>query len=309
MLLQRLALILIASLLAAPAQAEPKIEAVPFTSGRLAFTYSLNKNADIWVIDFEQARVMPLVQSSGTDEAPAWSNDGQTLAFSSNRSGNFEIYTVRADGEKLKQLTKATGADGDPDYSPDGKKIVFRSERVKTGTANLFLMDLNGESQEQLTNSGDKNTVPRWAPNGKTILYTSDASWPGWDLMLLNLETRQSKKLTQSFNSYCRGAWSPDGTKFLFSYGGDEVDLWMRDPRANEPKQITKLPGRDYDAVWNESGHQAFFVHEQNPGKEDYQIYLLNVDSGESLQITSGPGSIRHLAWTPVRSQLIWPED
>lgn len=282
-----------------PAAAELKIKHYGITSGRIAFSYTDQGNTDIWVLDFEKLELKPVISSPALDEYPNWSPDGQKLVFYSDMSGDREIHVANADGTALTRLTFSKGVDEDPHYSPDGKQIVFHSARLGKSGSNIFVMNADGSKPRALTNSKKKNSVPKWSPRGNEILYSTSAHWPGWDIMLYEFGAKKSKVLTSGFRSFCRAGWHPDGSKFAFSYGsGNDVDIWVQE-KGGEPKQVTKLPGRDYDAVYTDDGKMIFFVNELAKGEGNYQLFVLDLNTNMTTQVTEGTGAIRHPAWTP----------
>src|SRR3954462_13875998 len=54
-------------------------------------------------------------------------------------------------------------------------------------------------------------------------------------------------------------AWSPDGTKFAFSHGADDLhlDIWTMNADGSDPRQLTTYPGRDESPDWGVNPHPA----------------------------------------------------
>ena len=282
--------------------AEIEIKYFDITKGRLAFSYTIDKQTDIYVLDFDDLSISPLIKNSGVEEWPVWSPDGTKLAYYSTESGDSEIYTANYDGTGQKRLTNSPGVDEDPEWSPDGKKIVFQSARGSKGS-NLYVMSADGTDVKALT-TGDKiKSVPRWSPRGGEILYSTNEFWPGWDIVLFDIPTSKSKALTSGYRSYCRAAWHPSGGSFVFSYGaGDSIDIYEQEKGEGQPVALITRPGRDYDAIWDDKGEKLFFVSESEESKGDFQIFVYIKATKETNQITSGEGFARYLSWTPHSS-------
>ena len=72
---------------------------------------------------------MRLTDDPASDQAAAWSHDGQRIAFASKRTGDYEIYVMRVDGLQVTRLTDNVAEDTLPTRSPDDTSIAFVSER------------------------------------------------------------------------------------------------------------------------------------------------------------------------------------
>jgi len=282
-----------------PVLADIKIIAKDLPSGRLAFTYEHDGKKDIYGINFSNRSAAAIIASPHIDEYPTWSPDGTKIAFYSERNGNRDIYLWELKGAKLSRLTTHPGIDEDPHWSADGKKIVFHTQSIRAGAANLAVIELASGKISNLTNLSKQNTVPKWSPDGKHILYSTNRHWPGWDVVVFDVQNRESHAVTKGFLTSCRADWSPDGKRFAFSQDyGVSINLSIGSlDKPFESERLTKDKRSEYDPVWIDD-EQILFVREEHKGKEDYQLFLLDLSRKTVIQLTSGTGSIRNISYT-----------
>lgn len=305
--------------LPAPAsQQDFQVKYFDLTEGRIAFTsISTDNKKDIYVLDFHELNVYPIVTAPGADEAPVWSPDGKKIAFHSDTTGNNEIYVVNYDGTDMMQLTNSTGSDQNPSFTPDGKQIVFQSDRG--GSDALFIMNADGSKQSPLLPGtaapGSKNVTPRISPRGTEVVYVTNADWPGWDIAILDLKTKESKVVTQGLGSYIRPTWKADGSGFAFAYGvGQDVDIWYAEKGRPQPAPIVRREGRDLDPCFDDKGELLFFAGESSPGQGDFQLYFFNPRASKKegqdsrvVQVMTSKSAVRNPSWTslPTLSSLL----
>jgi Tol biopolymer transport system component len=106
-----------------------------------------------------------------TDNAPAWSPNGQKIAFQknvvqSNGIGHDEIYVMNADGSDETPLTSYSadnpGDNDDPSWSPNGQQITFERDIPPLASPEVFTMNADGSHLAQLTGPPYANGHPGW---------------------------------------------------------------------------------------------------------------------------------------------------
>jgi tol-pal system beta propeller repeat protein TolB len=176
---------------------------------------------NIYVMNADGTGQTPLTTYAGRDQFPAWSPDGSKIAFSGDRDGDMEIYVMNADGTGITQLTDNQSDDVSPTWLPDGSKIAFYSER--DGNLEVYTMNADGTGQVNLTNDphpgGDWITGRACSPDGTRIVFGSGRD-ENWEIYVMNVDGTDQVNVTNSLWDEEAAAWSPDGTKILFTRGG-----------------------------------------------------------------------------------------
>jgi Tol biopolymer transport system component len=80
--------------------------------GRLVYSArGPSGDLDLYVLDLETMKIIPLVERAGDDDLPAWSPDGRFVAFNHVDGDTIAVFVVRDDGTGIVRLP--TGSDHD----------------------------------------------------------------------------------------------------------------------------------------------------------------------------------------------------
>jgi Tol biopolymer transport system component len=128
------------------------------------------------IVNVEDGKITQL--TTGYDNFPGWSPNGDLIAFTSFRDGDFEIYTIRPDGTGIKRLTNDHGNNAHGAWSADGEWYIFSSGRMgwkdegmlcsgDQPYADLFAMRADGSDLRQLTDNQWEEGLPTAQPKLK----------------------------------------------------------------------------------------------------------------------------------------------
>lgn len=104
---------------------------------------------------------------------------------------------------------------------------------------------------------------------------------------------------------------SPDGELVAFVVGyyykeetsKPKSNVWLANTRNGAVRQFSTGSRTDYLPRWSPDGGKLAFVSDRlENGK--FQIYLLDREGGEAVQLTSVQGEITHLAWSPSGKEI-----
>ncbi|MFC1555190.1 TolB family protein, partial [candidate division KSB1 bacterium] len=96
--------------------------------GNLFAFYELHPvtNRDIWVYDFHDSTISPLVNTHFEERAPAVSPRGDLIAYVSNSSGINAVYVMQYPGPGP-EFPVSTQSGTEPVWAPNGEKLYYRN--------------------------------------------------------------------------------------------------------------------------------------------------------------------------------------
>ena len=224
---------------------------------RIAFDFfDKDGNQQIATINPDGTDLKQLTSGHGIHEAPNWSPDGSKLLFDyspllPDEAGFFtSIYQMDSDGSNPHLVTTSSDTfDVEPKYSPDGNEVLFvRIRRDITPSDGfqaeaILVMNLDGSTVRQLTPWGVVEH-PNWGPRGRWITFDEntfypDQSHPSVTSQLFRVRPDGSNLEVlfngRDFNDVRKPTFSPDGTKIIFTLGGDIAVMDL------ETRQITRV--------------------------------------------------------------------
>jgi TolB protein len=112
-----------------------------------------------------------LANFKGSNSAPAWAPDGNSLAVTLSRDGGSQLFTIPAGGGEPRRLTQSSSIDTEPAFSADGSTIYFVSDRG--GAPQIYKMGASGGNPTRVTFSGTYNISPAVSGDGRWLAYIS----------------------------------------------------------------------------------------------------------------------------------------
>jgi dipeptidyl aminopeptidase/acylaminoacyl peptidase len=195
----------------------------------------------------------------------------------------------------------STRAIGGTAWSPDARQIAFISNI--SGRNNLWLVGTAGDWPTQLTVSDQRQAAPAWSPNGKYIAYMSDTDGnEQWDIFLVSPESGKVYNMTNTPEvSEESPVWSADSRFLAYSvkpkdsptYEIDVMNVTLRSVRhltTGTPKDLG-----NFGPIWSRDGRWIAYT-QQNAAGKDSNIFLAEVESGKSVNLTAHTGEQQYSA-------------
>ncbi len=218
------------------------------------------------------------------------------------RNGSKELFLCDADGYNLRQLTSDRTLSLAPKWGPDGKQIVYTSFRSQF--PDVYLITLSGSSWNGkcIASYPGLNTCAAISPDGRTVALTLSKSGNP-DLFSMDLASRRLTQLTRTPRAAeASPAWAPDGRRIVFvSDRSGTPQLYIMDRGGGEPRRITSAGSQNVDPDW---GGNGFIAYSSLVGGL-FQIFILNPETLETIQLTREDASYEDPSWAPDRRHLV----
>lgn len=238
-----------------------------------------------------------LTHDNSDDSYPVASPDGQWVVFQSDQDGDFEIYVMDINGGQVTQLTENDQIDRLASWSPDGDWLIFSSDVRKDGNYDLYRVRRDGSDFQPVYSSAERKSHARYSPDGRYIVFTSGSANDAndWEIMLLDTQTGDVKKLTDNDRRDASPLFSPDGQKILFTTvvsGSNAIATMNLD--GSDVRIVYDSGGSEWSAAYSPDGRYIAFS--SNMTGSD-QIYLMTAAGTDAQQISAERGG--YPSWIP----------
>jgi Tol biopolymer transport system component len=163
----------------------------------------------------------------------SFSPDGRKLVFAAKSGPQDAISIVDIKSGDIKQRTLDLDGTYTTSWSPDGDKIAFVGH--KHNQSNIYILNLRNEEVTQITNDMFTDAAPSWSPDAKKILFVSDRGgylknsqlpenfrmsdydYEQRDIYLVDIDTRQIERITDTPWRETNALMSPDGETIAYT--------------------------------------------------------------------------------------------
>jgi TolB protein len=260
------------------------------TAGRgLVLFWTDDPWPSIWKVAPNGSRPQRILRSKQNAKRPRLSPDGTWIAFDGSPSGrptmsDFDIQLVHPDGTGLRTVTRSRDLEIDAQWRPDGDTLAF-TRMPPTGewlASWIWTVHADGTGLRSVA----RGQYARWSPDGaELVLDHPTADSPG-DLFLVSADGRRRRLLLASPELDQAAAWSPDGTRILFTrYAGPSgatPSVWVMNADGTAVRRLGPGVAGDFSP----DGTQVLYT-------QDFlgQLYVMNLDGSGKRPVRGAVGS------------------
>ncbi len=244
----------------------------------------------VWIIDADGGNHRPVLSGTASYSNVRWSPDGTRIAYvSSADSRGAELFVRWMDTGQTALLSNLPSSPGSISWSPDGKHLAFQ----------MFVED----KPASLASPPARPEGAEWAAPVKVIdKYPYRADGPGYldvgfnHLFVIPAEGGSPRQLTSGDHNHGGVlSWSPDSSMIAFSANRKdpiedpfESEIWTVDVASGELTQRTDKNGPDTSPQFSPDGESIAYlgIEDQRMGYHNAHVYLLDIDSGETRNLT-----------------------
>jgi dipeptidyl aminopeptidase/acylaminoacyl peptidase len=222
--------------------------------------------------------------------------------------------TVAAIASKLAPTASAFTVDDitriadltEPALSPDGTVLAYvvttSDVEADATQSDLWRVDYDGTRRKRLTDTPEASeSTPRWSRDGSRLAFLSDAPCPAMKRVAKAEDDEDAATVTQLWTMKAGGGrvkcatafpggvedftWAPDGARLAVVARDAE-----RAPGAKKPKNPPPIVTDRYQMVEDGIGYL---------GARRTHVYVVALDGGDGVQVTSGAHDELMPAWSP----------
>lgn len=203
------------------------------------------------------------------------------------RQGNGRLYSLIVadqDGENEFKIMESKDPIMSPAWSPDGRQLAYVS--FEGAKSSIFVQTLRTGSRFQVSNKPGINGAPSFSPDGRKLVITLGGVDGNPDIYVLDINSRQTTRLTTHRAIDTEGAWSPDGKFIYFTSdrsGGPQV--YRISANGGTPERITFEGSYNARPRLSPDGTRLAVVHND---RGNFRIAVMNIERKDLLVLSTG---------------------
>ena len=233
--------------------------------------------------------------------------DTKVAYVTAQQRGGSRLYSLIVadqDGENANTIMESRNPIMSPAWSPDSRRLAYVS--FEGNRSSIFIQTLRTGNRIQVSSKAGINGAPAFSPDGKQLVLTLGGVDGNPDIHVLDINSRETRRLTTHRAIDTEGSWSPDGRYIYFTSdrsGGPQV---YRVPVAGgTPERITFEGSYNARPRMSPDGTRLAMVH---LFQGDYRIAVMDMidEKRRDLLVLSAGQQDESPSFAPNSDTLIY---
>jgi TolB protein len=196
----------------------------------------------------------------------------------------FSLIVADQDGFNEHKIMESTDPIMSPAWSPDSRRLAYVS--FEGDRSSIFIQTLRTGNRVQVSSRAGVNGAPAFSPDGRKLVVTLSDADGNLDIYTLDINSRQTKRITTHRAIDTEGSWSPDGSYIYFTSdrsGGPQI--YRVSSNGGSAERVTFEGGYNARPRLSPDGDRLAMVHLVNG---NYRIAVMDVKRKDVLVLSGG---------------------
>jgi TolB protein len=213
--------------------------------------------------------------------------DTKVAYVTAEQRGNESLYSLIVsdqDGENEHKIMESTDPIMSPAWSPDSRRVAYVS--FEGNRSSVFIQTLRTGNRVKVSSKPGINGAPSFSPDGRKLVLTLGGVDGNLDIHVLDINSRQTKRLTTHRAIDTEGSWSPDGRYIYFTSdrsGGPQI--YRVSANGGSAERVTFDGSYNARPRLSPDGSKLAMVHLEGG---NYRIAVMDLDRKDLLILSAG---------------------
>ena len=196
----------------------------------------------------------------------------------------FSLIVSDQDGENEHTIMESTDPIMSPAWSPDSRRLAYVS--FEGNHSSVFIQTLRTGNRIQVSSKPGINGAPAFSPDGRKLVLTLGGIDGNLDIYVMDINSRQTRRVTTHRAIDTEGSWSPDGRHIYFtSDRGGGPQIYRVAANGGTPERITFEGSYNARPRLSPDGSRLAMVHLD---RGNYRIAVLDIKRKDLLVLSVG---------------------